>query len=122
MTLGKLLLMLQQGKMIMSDINIPRQNLPIVDTKKINYQLDGNVIRRYFVKRVDGKFTEVDENLFSQYRNNPYFENVIINWYIRGTEDFVKTQNIKELNETDLTIKGIRKLIVNPLQLYQGER
>jgi len=114
--------MLQQGKMIMGDINIPRQNLPSVDTKKINYQLDGNVIRRYFVKRVDGKFTEVDENLFSQYRNNPYFENVIINWYIRGTEDFVKTQNIKELNETDLTIKGIRKLIVNPLQLYQGER
>jgi len=46
---------------------------------------------------------------------------LIINWYIRGTRDFVRTQNVKELRSAERVITGIQRLVVNPLQLYQGE-
>lgn len=105
----------------MTSINIPLQILPEVTNKKIEYKTTDSYILRYFIKRVDGKFTEVAKSEFSQYKNNPYFEKVIIKWYIRGTRNFVISQNTNEINLADERIKGIRNLIVNPLQLYQGE-
>lgn len=103
-------------------INIPRQTLPPIVEQQIDYQLVGDKIKRYFVKRYDGKFAEVTKNDYTKYRNNPYFEKVILTWYIRGTEDFVRTNNQRQIDLGEQQIKGIRKLVVNPLQLYQGER
>jgi len=101
-------------------VNIPKQRLPEVRFQKIEYNLSGNSIRRYIVRRYDGKFTEVSQRDYNRYKNNPYFEKVIIKWYIRGTEDFVRTSNQKELDKAEEKINGIKNLIVNPLQLYQG--
>jgi len=103
-------------------INIPRQTLPPIVEQQIDYQLSGNTVRRYFVRRFDGKFAEVTKTDYTKYSNNPYFEKVILTWYIRGTEDFVRTNNQTQIDLGEQRIQGIRKLVVNPLQLYQGER
>jgi hypothetical protein len=101
-------------------VNIPKQPLPEVRFQKIEYNLSDDSLRRYIVRRYDGKFTEVSQRDYNRYKDNPYFEKVIIKWYIRGTEDFVRTSNQKELDKAEQKINGIKNLIVNPLQLYQG--
>lgn len=102
------------------NVNIPKQPLPEVRFQKIEYNLSGDSLRRYIVRRYDGKFTEVSQRDYNRYKDNPYFEKVIIKWYIRGTEDFVRSSNQKELDKAEQKINGIKNLIVNPLQLYQG--
>lgn len=102
-------------------IQIPQQPYLEVTNRVIQYNLVGDKILRYFVKRYDGKVGEVSKQDFQQYRTNPFFDKLIINWYIRGTRDFVRTQNVKELRSAERVITGIQRLVVNPLQLYQGE-
>jgi hypothetical protein len=102
-------------------IQIAEQPYLEVTNRAIQYNLVGDKILRYFVKRYDGKIGEVSKQDFQQYRTNPFFDKLIINWYIRGTRDFVQTQNIKELRSAETVITGIQRLVVNPLQLYQGE-
>jgi len=74
-----------------------KQNLPSLNQKKIDYNLSGNKIRRYIVQRFDGKLVEVSQRNFDLYKDNNYFKKVIINWYINGTEEFVRKKNIESL-------------------------
>jgi len=104
----------------MDNIRITRQKYPEVVNEKIEYDLSSNSINRFFVRRVDGKVGELSKQKYNRYKDNPYFEKVIIKWYIRGTEDFVRSSNQKELDKAEQKINGIKNLIVNPLQLYQG--
>lgn len=105
---------------MMNNINIGNQPILDVVNEKITYNLVGDSISRYFVKRYDGKFTELSKTKYEQYKDNPFFEKVIIKWYIRGTQDFVRQNNQKELARAERRLTGIQNLIVNPLQLYQG--
>lgn len=104
----------------MDNIRIRQQDYPDVVNEKIEYNLSNDSVNRFFVRRVDGKVGESSKQKFNRYKDNPYFEKVIIKWYIRGTEDFVRTSNQKELDKAEQKINGIKNLIVNPLQLYQG--
>ena len=104
----------------MKKVDIPIQPYLEVNNEKINYRFEENFVSRYFIRRIDGKVTELNKQNYNRYKDNPYFEKVIIKWYIRGTEEFVRSSNEKELDKAEQKIRGIKNLIVNPLQLYQG--
>lgn len=103
---------------MMNNINIPRQSLPNIKNEKINIDTDNENIRRYIVRRYDDKFFEVTQDTYNRVKNNPFFEVLILNWYIKGTKDFVREQNTKELQRGEQKLKGIKRVIVNPLQFY----
>jgi hypothetical protein len=98
-----------------------KQNIPPLVQKRIQYDLTNTKVKRYIVQRFDKKLVEVSQQEFDIYKNNNYFKKVIINWYIKGTREFVRNQNIESLNRAEQQFKGIKNLIVNPLQLYQGD-
>lgn len=99
-------------------VNIPKQNLPPIRNEKITPNTDGNSFRRYIVRKFDGTFYEVNKNTYDSVKRNPFFDNLILNWYIRGTETFVRRQNQKELDEATKRLQGIKRVVINPLQFY----
>lgn len=104
----------------MSNVNISNQPILDIVNEKITYNLSGQSVSRYFVRRYDNKVTELSKTKYEQYKDNPFFEKLIIKWYIRGTQEFVRENNLSELARAERRMTGIQKLIVNPLQLYQG--
>ena len=108
----------------MNDIRdkIRKINIPEIVYKKIEpTNLSENFIRRYFIRRYDGKIAEVNTSDFAIYRDSPFFEKLIMNWYIRGSREFVRSKNETEISIANGTFNGISALLVNPLQFYQSD-
>jgi len=101
--------------------SVPKQYLPKAESTNVRYSLSGKYLLRYFVKRFDSFIFEVSSTDFNEYKNSPYFEKVIVTWYIRGTKEFIISQNRKEINLANQKLKGVKNLVVNLLELYQGE-
>jgi len=101
-----------------NNIKIPNQPLPDISNEKIIVDSGSESIRRYIVKRYDSMFFEVTKKTYDRVKNNPFFETLIINWYIKGTKEFVRTQNENELSRANKKLQGIKRIVVNPLQFY----
>lgn len=103
---------------MMNNINIPKQPLPDISNEKITVDSSKKVIRRYIVRRFDNKFFEVTQKTYNRVKKNPFFDTLIINWYIKGRKEFVREQNEDELERAEKRLQGIKRIIVNPLQFY----
>lgn len=100
------------------EVNIPKQQILPLENERIVVNTSENRFRRYIVRRYDGQFYEVTKGTYDRAKNNPFFEVLVLNWYIRGTKEFVRTQNQKELDRAEKRLRGIKRIIVNPLQFY----
>ena len=89
-----------------------------MDNQKIVPNANGTTFKRYIVKRYDGRFYEVDRKTYDNIKRSSFFESLILIWYIRGTKDFVRNKNIDELERAEKRLKGVKGIIVNPLQFY----
>lgn len=101
-----------------NNINIPNQPIVNVQNERIEVNTSSDTFRRYIVKKYDGTIYEVNKSTYNKVKNNPFFEVLILNWYIRGTKEFVRSQNRKELERANNRLNGIKRIIVNPLQFY----
>jgi hypothetical protein len=101
-------------------MKIAKQPIIEIVNEKLNYDVSGDYVNRYFVRRFDNNIGEISKQNYQNLRENPFFVKLIIKWYIRGSRDFVRTSNQSELDRAEKQIPGIKKIIVNPLQLYQG--
>lgn len=98
---------------------IPKQSLPILKNERIVFDHSLEKIRRYFAVKYSGEVYEITQQTYNSVRTNPFFDFLIINWYIRGNEEFVRTQNINEIKRGSMKISNLSSILVNTSQFYQ---
>lgn len=103
------------------DMNIPLQNIPNISNETITFDKSATSIRRFFVLKYTGELYEVNRPSYDLASESPFFDTLIINWYIRGTVNFVRDQNRGEIDRASKRITNISKLLVNLLQFYQND-
>ena len=78
-------------------------------------------IKRFFVRRNDDisqRIFEIKEQHFGM--DSIFYDKVSLSWKLDGSEDDIKLQNTKVLEEADKTFSGIKDLL-NPLEFYIKE-
>lgn len=99
-------------------INVPRKTIPKLKNERIVVDTNKDIIRRYFALRYDGQFYEITKQTYQSVKDSPFFDFVLINWYIRGTEQFVVSQNRKQVDQASIKIPRISSVLVNLKQYY----
>jgi len=105
----------------MTQLNIRYKPIPIVTNEKIIVTSSSESIRRFFVIKFDGIVYEVNRNTYTKIKNSPYFGTLIINWYISGTEEFVRSRNADEVKRASAIIPSIHSILVNMLQFFRHD-
>lgn len=88
-------------------------------------------VMRYFVKKVNEKFIyEVGQQNYNDLMSSTFYNFTSLNWKVRGIEYSVVDSNggiegVAEYNQkliaiAEISIPGITKKLINPLELYQG--
>lgn len=80
-------------------------------------------INRYFLRQSNNKFAniiEVNESDFNQYKNDPFYKNIKIRWKIIGNKEHIFNYNLKEINDADKEMPGIKSKLENKLLEYES--
>jgi hypothetical protein len=106
-------------------------NLPTPIPYTPSWIVTDKSISRYFVKKInDVVITEVNSANYSGLISSNIYNYVMLDWKIRGqkhstVENGVDSFGVAEYNTTqiqnaDVSLPGISKKLLNPLQFYQG--
>lgn len=91
-------------------------------------------VTRYFVQNVSRRnIVEVDRRQYDQYRNDPFYQCVDLQWVITGNDRTVTLKsgvsilgvferNTVTVDFFSLRMPGLRDLLKNPLQYFSGTR
>ncbi len=97
-----------------SDFKI-KTSVPVADD--IDYER--GFIERRFTRKLNDKNSyvfEINKKQFSEYRSNPLYVTVLLQWRVSGTRDEIKDSNRKSLGEASKTIGNIQFYLPNLLQ------
>ena len=107
---------------------------PLSNRPKITADaLSQGFVNRYFVRNPSSKkIVEIDAIQYVKFKNNPYFDSVVVPWVITGNDkDIVdpKTgrlvlgvpkRNLQIINYYDSKMPGLRRLLQNPMEYFNG--
>lgn len=110
---------------------MPTLSKPIITLTNVQDKF----VERYFVQLVNDKdyIVEVNDKQFEQFKSNPRFTAISVQWRIVGVRDSIKRKDgivewgVAEINRqailsADLTMNGIQKYITNYLEFWQSEK
>lgn len=108
---------------------------PLTSKPKItNLDVIRGYVTRYFVRMVSGrKVIEVDKAQYENFKTNPFYQTVQVNWIINGNDEDITTSDGKVLRgvkhqnsvlieyyNTDMP--GIASILRDPLEYFSGKR
>lgn len=107
---------------------------PISNRPKItNEALSNGFVNRYFVRNPSfKKIVEIDEKQYAKFKNNPYYDSIIVPWVITGNDKDVvnpKTgqlvlgvpkRNLQIISYYESKMPGLRLLLRNPMEYFNG--
>jgi len=79
-------------------------------------------INRYFLKSTSDKYSgifEVNEKNYNKFKNNQYYKNIIIKWFISGDKNTVSEKNLKNIKNSLKFEQEILYLLINSLEFYK---